>query len=473
MGTADMGGVKDEEKWKQFFQQMGVQWPIGSSISYLSTIGKLRVTNTSEWLATFEQVLEDLNVTPRLVEIETRFVEVSQNDLNSLGFEWLLNGDFSWSASGFAENVLGLKNFSNNQIPLLDALGNPYQNPDGTPVMGYAPYTKPGQITNPKFQQSPAQYGQIPAPTHNMGMNAIDGTATGYSTGMRYLNTLNNPIVGEGAPVNDKFMRLNAFIGGADVSLILHALCQRSDTDVLSAPKVTTKSGQEAIMKVVTEYIYPSEFNVQISQQGNTGGGLNSGGTGEPIAIVEPQNFTMREVGVILQVVPEVSSEGQMINLTMKPQVVSEPVWKNYGTKLPKTITEPTGILDALGIPIMVSKTEYVELPMEQPFFTVRSVETQLLVYNGATVVMGGLITEERKTMEDKIPFLGDIPYLGRFFQSRSEQSNKRNLLIFVTARLVDPAGRAVRTSGNESSLAAPGGTPMAPTPPPVATPAP
>ncbi len=471
MSTESMGGVKDEEKWKQFFQQMGVQWPIGSSISYLSTIGKLRVTNTSEWLATFEQVLEDLNVTPRLVEIETRFVEVSQNDLNSLGFEWLLNGDFSWSASGFAENVLGLKNFSNTPVQLKDALGNLLNNPDGTPMMGYAPYTTPGRLG---AGYAPGQYGQIPANNHNMGMNAIDGTDTGYTTGMRYLNTLNNPIVGEGAPVNDKFLKLNAFIGGADVSMILHALCQRSDTDVLSAPKVTTKSGQEAIMKVVTEYIYPSEFNVQISQQGNTGGGLSGGGTGEPIAIVEPQNFTMREVGVILQVVPEVSSEGQMINLTMKPQVVSEPVWKNYGTKLPKTVTEPTGVLDALGIPITISKTEYVELPMEQPFFTVRSVETQLLVYNGATVVMGGLITEERKTMEDKIPFLGDIPYLGRFFQSRSEQSDKRNLLIFVTARLVDPAGRAVRTSGNESTLATPGGTPNTPQPvaPPVAAPA-
>jgi general secretion pathway protein D len=310
-----------------------------------------------------------------------------------------------------------------------------------------------------------------------MGMNAIDGQ--NYSTGNRYLNTLNNPIVGEGTPVNDQFMKLNAFIGGADISMILHMLCQRSDTDVLSAPKVTTKSGQEAIMKVVTEYIYPSEFNVQISQQGNSGGGgINGGGgTGEPVAIVEPQNFTMREVGVILQVVPEVSSEGQMINLTMKPQVVSEPVWKNYGTKLPKTTYEGVAGVGAVvpGVAAApVPKTEYVELPMEQPFFTVRSVETQLLVYNGATVVMGGLITEQRKTMEDKIFFLGDIPYLGRLFRSKSEKSDKRNLLIFVTARLVDPAGRIVRTSGNETKLASPGSIPLAPTPvaPPAAAPA-
>jgi len=471
--AANMGEARDEDKWKLFFQQMGVKWPIGSSVSYLATIGKLRVTNTQEELAMFEQVLEDLNVTPRLVEIETRFVEVSQNDLNSLGFEWLLNGDFSWSAGGFLKNALDMKDFSNTTVPILDALGNQVFNADGTPMMGYSPYTTPGALTDPFYK--PGQYGRIPVNGHNMGMNAIDGTDTGYSTGNRYLNSLNNPVVGEGAPVNDKFMKLNAFIGGADISMILHMLCQRSDTDVLSAPKVTTKSGQEAIIKVVTEYIYPSEFNVQISQQGTTGGGgINGGGsTGEPVAIVEPQNFVTREVGVILQVVPEVSSEGQMINLTMKPQVVSEPVWKNYGTKLPKTVTEDTGVLDALGIPITRDRTEYVELPMEQPFFTVRSVETQLLVYNGATVVMGGLITEQRRTMEDKIPILGDIPYLGRLFRSRSEKSDKRNLLIFVTARLVDPGGRVVRTSGNESSiLPIPGLTPPAgPTATPEAVP--
>ena len=52
--------------------------------------------------------------------------------------------------------------------------------------------------------------------------------------------------------------------------------------------------------------------------------------------------------------------------------------------------------------------------------------------------------------MEDKIPFLGDIPFLGRLFRSRSEWSNKRNLLIFVTARLVDPNGRQILQNVSE-----------------------
>ncbi len=464
MQTTDMG---QKEDWKVFFQQMGVTWPDGSSISYLATIGKLRVTNTAEQLAIFEQVLEDLNVTPRLIEIEARFVEVSQKDLNSLGFEWLLNSDFSFDAGNILDHALGMKEFSNKQTQLYNAAGQPMYESDGvTKMMGYAPYTQPGStdsgvsgwyydggLLKPTTAAS-SQTTLIPAPQNNASVNSIDGIA--YSTGQRYLSTKDNPIAGEGNRINDQFMRVNAFLGNADLSMILHMLSQRSDTDLLSAPKVVTKSGQEAIMKVVTEFIYPTEFEVQISQMGNSGGSINSGSSGEPLAMVEPQNFEMREVGVILQVVPEVSAEGQMINLMLNPQVVSEPVWKNYGTKVPKTTRRsPTAaelIVDPTLLASGVWETTYTELPMEQPFFHVRSVQTQLSVYNGATVVMGGLITEDRKTMEDKIPFLGDLPYVGRLFRSRSEQSDKRNLLVFVTARLVDPAGRTVRTGG-ESAL--------------------
>ena len=94
-------------------------------------------------------------------------------------------------------------------------------------------------------------------------------------------------------------------------------------------------------------------------------------------------------------------------------------------------------------------------VPMEQPFFKERSINTHVTLYNGSTIVMGGLITEERKSMEDKIPFLGDIPFVGRLFRSRSEWSNKRNLLIFVSARLVDPNGRQIIQNQDSDTTAA------------------
>ena len=438
MTVSDMGGSSEEADWKKFFTEMGVQWPTGSSISY--SLGKLRVTNTEDNLAVFEQVLEELNVTEKLVEIEARFVEVSQEDLNSLGFEWLLNGDYSFNAGGFAKNLLGLQNmpagtFNNGLAP---GTGNWNGNPNLPDPLN------PGKFLNQYGRPTPQGY--VPAPSHNVG---VTGWNNGdYSTGQRYLNSAGNPVAGQNAAINDQFLRLNAFIGGADISMILHALSNRSDTDLLSAPKVTVLPDQEAVMKVVTEYIYPSEFNVQISQQGSGGGSGTGYSTGEPVAIVEPQNFTMREVGVILQVVPKLSEDGQLITLTMRPQVVSEPVWKNYGTRLPKTIQDGT---DLLGNPIY--RTDYIELPMEQPFFNVRSVETSLTINNGSTVVMGGLITEARTTIDDKVPFLGDIPYLGRLFRSHAEQTTKRNLLIFVTARTLDTSGRILRGGSGESLL--------------------
>jgi type II secretory pathway component GspD/PulD (secretin) len=192
-------------------------------------------------------------------------------------------------------------------------------------------------------------------------------------------------------------------------------------------------------------------------------------------------------VGVILQVTPELSQGGQLINLHLHPQVVSDPTWKNYGMRIPKssnsqydTFGSVSAIIGSLtsflgeGIEeykdMVVDSAmtsidrinnndgalSYYDAPMEQPFFKTRSIETDITIANGATVVMGGLITEERKSMEDKIPYLGDLPWIGRLFRSRSEWSNKRNLLIFVTARLVDPMGRQISMGVTETAAEAP-----------------
>jgi type II secretory pathway component GspD/PulD (secretin) len=195
----------------------------------------------------------------------------------------------------------------------------------------------------------------------------------------------------------------------------------------------------------------------------------------------------MREVGVILDVTPTYSeANGGTIDLELKPQVVDEPTWKNYGMKIPFTgnssLESFEGIgsifeglasaLDAIQAPLKdadrnamamsasdaansalanLSKSSsdtmtYYDAPMEQPFFHVRSIDSKVSITPGSTVVMGGLITEARKAMDDKVPFLGDIPYIGRFFRSHSEWTSKRNLLIFVTGRLITPSGRELRT---------------------------
>ena len=79
------------------------------------------------------------------------------------------------------------------------------------------------------------------------------------------------------------------------------------------------------------------------------------------------------------------------------------------------------------------------------PIFSVRKVVTQVTIFDGATVIIGGLTREEVKTVNDKIPVLGNIPLIGRLFQSSAESYQKRNLLIFVTASIVSRGGSPVR----------------------------
>ncbi|MCQ2392481.1 MAG: type II and III secretion system protein, partial [Kiritimatiellae bacterium] len=485
------GGDGSEADWKAYFEEFGVKWPQNSHIKYFN--GKLRVTNTAEQLAVFEGALQELNVTPELIEVEVRFVEVAQEDLNSLGFEWLLNSDYSVNVGHKLGKALGLKNGTwgdayGNKVNPGDVVENSFaqtiQSVNSLRTdKGYTANTISGGTTssqlNPDASTWPLTSGSTSSSAssesttyqgmeratgagrnwtkgggrgRNLGLGAIDGSQ--YSTGMRYLSTEGNHISGQGASQNDQFMRVNAFLGNADMSMILHMLSQRSDTDLLSAPKVVTKSGEEAIIKVVTIYRYPQDYDVTIqsTSSGSSSGGSSSsgGGDGKILPMVEPQNFTDQDVGVTLQVKPEKSPEGDLINLELQPKIISEPTWKDYGMKVPMSVVESSSVGSSLA-----NTERWFTVPMEQPFFKERSIQTKISVYSGATVVMGGLITEDRKSMEDKIPFLGDIPYLGRFFRSRSEWSDKRNLLLFVTARLVDPSGRQKIVAGAEDSTVA------------------
>jgi len=79
------------------------------------------------------------------------------------------------------------------------------------------------------------------------------------------------------------------------------------------------------------------------------------------------------------------------------------------------------------------------------PIFSVRKVDTQVSIFDGATVIIGGLTREEVKTVNDKIPVLGNIPLIGKLFQSNAESYQKRNLLIFVSASIVSKGGSPVR----------------------------
>jgi type II secretory pathway component GspD/PulD (secretin) len=166
--------------------------------------------------------------------------------------------------------------------------------------------------------------------------------------------------------------------------------------ELLAAPTVVTLAGQEAVTKGVTEYIYPTQFTMT----GLQNGGTNAFGSGAVFgAVSEPGAFQTREVGAIEQVVPEVSAGGQMISLTMNPQIVCEPLWEDFGYRY---------------------KDNQVErhLPMRQPFFHVYSASTSVSVQSGKRVLLGG---------------------------GMPSRDGKKLVYAFVTATLVDATGAPLK----------------------------
>jgi general secretion pathway protein D len=135
------------------------------------------------------------------------------------------------------------------------------------------------------------------------------------------------------------------------------------------------------------------------------------------------------EVGPILDVVPYVLSDGYTINMALIPSVT---VFDGYQT--PPAVPSVTGNLNV------------VQLPVVLPYFTVRQVVTTVNVWDNQTVVIGGLISSEVQATKDQIPVIGDLPVLGKLFQSQNKTTQKKNLMIFVTATIVDPAGNRVHS---------------------------
>lgn len=362
---------------KAFFEQSGVPFPLGTSITYNQTISQLIVANTPENLDQFERILAQLNVVPSQVEIEARFVEVAQSDLQELGLQWILTDNYEF-----------------------------LQKKGSGPLGGQE-----------RVQVNASEKGIT------SGMRFFGSTESG-------INPVSKALTSAPAFAGD-ILSISSVLTNPEMTVVLHALSQNGNVDLLSAPRVTTRSGVNASIEVVTEIIYPTEFRV--TEPTITGA---SGSTGSAVIsppTVTPDSFETRRTGVILNVTPTVGPDGYTIDLALSPEVAELVDWIQYGSRI--------------RVPNPAVPGEYQEFlyNIPQPVFASRNVTTSIVIWDGQTVVMGGLMRERMVTIQDKIPFLGDIPVIGRLFRTDGTQSRKENLLIFVTARLVDPAGKPIQ----------------------------
>jgi general secretion pathway protein D len=401
----------NREGAKEFLEGQGVPFPPGASANFLPQSSRLIVRNTQDNLELVDALVEQANVSgPKQVEIESKFVEITQNNLKELGFDWLL-GQFNVPGSN---RVFGGGGTSGTS-PATNPADFPFVAPSGTPV------------------------GQFPGTAGNRSGNlAISANA---------IDALLFPTMGASALAPGMFGLAGVFTD-PQFQVVVRALNQKKGVDLLSAPRVTTKSGQRAVIEIVREFRYPTQFQPpQIPQSFNppNNSSVAVGSTSQanvfPITPTTPTAFETRNTGVTLEVEPVVGPDGVTIDLNLVPQVVEFEGFINYGSPIRTFSTNLLGI---------TQPQEITPNTINQPIFSARKVTTSVSVWDGQTVVLGGLMREDVQKVEDRTPIIGDIPIVGRLFRTNVDQHIKRNLVIFVTARLVNPAGQAINSTDEE-----------------------
>jgi general secretion pathway protein D len=401
---------------RDFLESQGVEFPPGASATFNPGSSRLVVRNTAPNIDLIESLVEAaLGEQPTQVEIESKFVDISQNNLKELGFDWAV-GPFSIGDSGA---------FGAGGTAIADPAIWPFVNP-GT-----------GQAVGQDSLTSGLRSG-----TDALAGNTIDGL-------LNPLRNLTGPAPG--------ILSLAGIFTNPQFQVVLRALNQKKGVDLMAAPKVTTKSGQRATINIVRQFPYPENYAPPEIPQSTDGGAQRDGNlTFEADPVVTPSfpiNFTTRNLGVSLEVEPQIGPDGYTIDLNLAPEVVDFDGFINYGSPIfaPQRVGAIAGVIPVAGAAGALLGTQIftpqllTENTINQPIFSIRKVTTNVSIWDGQTVALGGLIREDIQKVNDKVPLLGDIPFAGALFRSEVDQKIKRNLVIFVTARLMDAAGQPLR----------------------------
>ena len=348
------GAQATPEVVKEHFERRGITFPTGAQIVYDSNISRLIATNTPDNLAKIEEIIKEINVVDPQVLIQAKFVEVKQNDLEELGFEYQLA-----RGQGTGDTHPDRHTFLANNANL----------------------------------------------TRSVGQNGIGND------------------IGQGYP--DRMLTYHGVSGGGyTFDMTVHALDQLDSSDVLSSPRVTTMNGQEATIRMVSQWYLPEEWSEPESTT------VTNGNSTQYASVPSIPTFgETTDDGIVLRVTPNVDPDHYTITLQMNPVVQS---------------IRPRTDWDDYSFEITIDGTHY-DNTLVMPIIDVRQVETTVSCYDGETIILGGIIKDQVDVYNDKYPFLGDLPLIGRAFQSQAKRATKVNLLIFMTCRLVNPDGSPIR----------------------------
>jgi type II secretory pathway component GspD/PulD (secretin) len=335
-------------------------FPKGASLYYNPDTKRVSVTNTRENHRIIQTLLDE-DFRPRdttMVQVMVKLVDINQNDLDELAFNWQLAVNSS----------------------------------------------KPRVQPNGKLSSS-------------MIMDANNPL-------LRYYNGAGDRVGGDIAGSLMSFVWQND--KGTRVVASMFALNQADSADVLMSPRITVKEGTEGTINMIEVHNFPdSEWNdIDLPESDNA----------HFYATAQPDLSEETELGVAFKVRPTVN--GNLITAEINVSFKTLAGWSEYDTRQ----------FDKEG---NVDDGNYYRMPI----LNTPVINTQITARDGETIIAGGVVSDETTSVNDKIPILGDLPFVGRLFKSKGSKSSKRNLLVFVTFRLVKPDGTPVTPRHQQGGL--------------------
>ncbi len=290
--TANLPRVAGRYNAQDYLASQGVEFPTGASANYLPSGSKLVVRNTRDNIDQIDALVDAaMGVAPSQVDISTKFIEINQNNMKELCFDWLLGpfdiGGGVYGSGGGDTNSVNSANY---------AFASTGQNPVGALRSGNSAISG----------------------------NSIDALLAGTQSSS------------QAAP---GIFSIAGVFSSTQFQVIMRGLNQKKGIDLMSAPQVTTKSGVEATVKIVNEFIYPRQYDPPTVPQ-STAGTVSVGGvnplTQPPPTITPsfPRDFTKEDLGVVLKAKPTIGPDGYTIDLELNPRVEDFDGFINYGSAI-------------------------------------------------------------------------------------------------------------------------------------------
>ena len=381
----------------------------------------LVITERPTRLTRIKPIIEQLDRATDQVIIETKFVEVTSSDVKNIGVNWSSLANYQLKAGNLAGNFNRARtqsetdgnnaNRGNTRNATNGTNAGTTNGTSGSTTSAVTGGTAGTQSTGSNTTGTVTSSNGTPTNTSTTGSNGTlsssttTGTTTG-TTGGTTTSTSNDTTSGVASTVTDAFNALSSLANGgttskalsavfsaSDFSLVLSALQTTTSSKIVSNPTVVTLNNTEALINVGRETPIP---RYAFNQQTGT---------------FEVNGFDYKPIGIILKVTPQVNARGD-IKLTVEPEV-----------------SQSTGSVTFNGASLPVVDT--------------RKAKTQVSLKDGFTMGIGGLITTQTSAVGNRVPVLGSIPLLGRFFRHDDKNVQQVNLIIFITAKTISAAGGA------------------------------